>query len=133
MRECTTFCLESHQTMPTSFTRSLARCCAAIWAVFLVSTAVASPPPTPRHDVVTVMHGVTVRDPYRWLEDARSPKVGAWIGAQNAYADSVMGQFKDAEAITDRVRQLAVTSTEQYSPRLVHGTLFFTRVTPPPR
>jgi len=77
------------------------------------------------------MHGVTVRDPYRWLENAHSPKVEAWIGAQNAYADSVMGRFEDAAAITKRVGQLAATSTEQYSPQLVHGTLFFMRETPP--
>jgi len=77
------------------------------------------------------MHGVTVRDPYRWLENAHSPKVEAWIGAQNAYADGVMGRFKDAAAITRRVGQLAVTSTEQYAPQLVHGTLFFMRETPP--
>ena len=100
-------------------------------AMLLSSVAAASPPPTPRHDVLTMMHGVTVRDPYRWLEDARSPKVQAWIDAQNAYADSVMGRFEDAAAISDRVRQLAVTSTQQYEPQLVRGTLFFMRETPP--
>jgi prolyl oligopeptidase len=104
---------------------------AFIPALFLFSAAVASPPPTPLDNVVTVMHGVTVRDPYRWLENPQSPKVQAWIDAQNAYADSVMGQFKDATAITQRVRQLAITSTQQYEPQLVQGTLFFMRETPP--
>jgi prolyl oligopeptidase len=77
------------------------------------------------------MHGVTVHDPYRWLEDASSPKIQAWIDAQNRYADSVMGGFKGAAAITNRVRQLAITSAQQYAPQLVHGTLFFMRDTPP--
>lgn len=77
------------------------------------------------------MHGVTIRDPYRWLENARSPKVQAWIDAQNAYADSVMGGLEDAAAITKRVRQLAITSTEQYAPQLAKDTLFFMRDTPP--
>ena len=98
---------------------------------FAAAAAAAAPPPTPRDPVVTTMHGVTVFDPYRWLENAQSPKVKAWIDAQNAYADSLMGQFKDATAITQRVRQLASTSTEQYGPQLVHGTLFFMRETPP--
>jgi prolyl oligopeptidase len=111
--------------------RSSSRWCALISAVLSFSAAAASPPPTPREDVVTVMHGVTVHDPYRWLENARSPRVLAWIGAQNAYADSVMGHFKDAGSITDRVRQLAITSPSQYEPQLVHGTLFFMRDTPP--
>jgi len=99
--------------------------------VFFFSVAAAAPPPAPRDAVATVMHGVTVRDPYRWLENARSPKVQAWVDAQNAYADSVMGGFKGAAAITKRVRQLAITSARQYSPQLVHGTLFFMRDTPP--
>ncbi|MGH8317721.1 MAG: prolyl oligopeptidase family serine peptidase [Steroidobacteraceae bacterium] len=112
--------------------RASARWRALIPAAFFFSAAAAaSPPPTPRDVVVTVMHGVTVRDPYRWLENATSPKVQAWIDAQNAYSDRVMGRFKDAAAITRRVRQLAITSTEQYAPQLVHGTLFFMRETPP--
>ncbi len=42
-----------------------------------------------------------------------------------------MGRFEGAAAIADRVRQLAITSTQQDDPQLVHGTLFFTRETPP--
>jgi prolyl oligopeptidase len=125
-----TFRILGHHTMPTTVNRSSACWCAFISAVFSASAA-ASAPATPRDDVVTVMHGVTVHDPYRWLENARSPKVLAWIGAQNSYADSVMGRFKDATAISGRVRQLAITSTNQYQPQLVHGTLFFMRDTPP--
>lgn len=118
--------------MSTPIHRSSACWCAFISAVcFFSAAAAASPPPTSRDDVVTVMHGVTVHDPYRWLEAAGSPKVRDWIGAQNAYADSVMGQFKDAAAITERVRQLAITGAQQYAPQLVHGTLFFMRETPP--
>lgn len=110
-----------------------ASACWGAWipAAFLFSTAVAAPPSTPRDDVVATIDGVTVHDPYRWLEDAKSPKVQAWIDAQNAYADSVMGRFTDAAAITRRVRQLATTSTQQYAPQLVHGTLFFMREKPP--
>ncbi|HKY65075.1 MAG TPA: prolyl oligopeptidase family serine peptidase [Acidimicrobiales bacterium] len=44
-----------------------------------------TPPPPARRDVTTdVVHGVTVPDPYRWLEDADDPDTVAWIEASNA-------------------------------------------------
>ena len=111
--------------------RTHRRWCALLPAALFVTAAGASPPPTPRDNIVTVMHGVRVHDPYRWLEDAASPKVHAWIDVQNAYTDKVMGRFKDSAAVTERVRQLAITSTQQYAPQLVNGTLFFMREQPP--
>jgi prolyl oligopeptidase len=110
---------------------ALRGCCVLLAAAPFVSLAAASAPKTPRDNVVTVMHGVRVRDPYRWLEDGSSPKVRAWIDAQNAHTDKVLGKFKDAAAITRRVRQLAITSTQQYAPQLVNGMLFFMREQPP--
>ena len=43
-----------------------------------------SPPPTRRDDVVDVLHGVEVPDPYRWLESGDAPEVQEWVAAQNA-------------------------------------------------
>jgi prolyl oligopeptidase len=41
--------------------------------------------PLARRDaLVETLHGVTVDDPYRWLEDDRSPETGVWTAAQNA-------------------------------------------------
>lgn len=46
----------------------------------------ATPPPPPSRveEVVEVLHGVEVRDPYRWLEDGDDPDVVAWVEAQEA-------------------------------------------------
>jgi len=41
-------------------------------------------PATRVGDEVTVLHGETVPDPYRWLEDDASPEVEAWDAAQEA-------------------------------------------------
>ena len=43
------------------------------------------PPETRRDDVREVLHGVEIKDPYRWLEDQESAETRAWIDAQNAY------------------------------------------------
>ena len=88
-------------------------------------------PATPRHDVSERYHGVLVHDPYRWLEGADAPAVKQWIAAQNAYTEKVMDGFRDASALAQRVGQLALTSTQQFDPQIVAGTLFYMRQTPP--
>ncbi len=42
-------------------------------------------PPLTRSDVVVdTLHGVTVPDPFRWLENGDDPEVQQWVAAQNA-------------------------------------------------
>ena len=57
------------------------------------------PPPTEVQEVVDTLHGVEVADPYRWLEDQEAPETRAWIDAQNAYTDTVLGALPGREAL----------------------------------
>lgn len=98
-------------------------------AVATVSQA--APPATPEHEVVDNYHGKRVLDPYRWLEQGGDPAVEQWIDAQNAYTDSVMSGFQDHGAIIERLRQLALTSTQRSDPQIVSNVLFYMRQTPP--
>jgi prolyl oligopeptidase len=60
------------------------------------------PPPDTREEaVVDVLHGVEFTDDYRWLEDQEAPETRAWIDAQNAYAELIVGesQLRDRSAL----------------------------------
>lgn len=92
---------------------------------------VPTPPATPRHAASSTLHGVTVADPYRWLEHGTAPEVREWIKAQNSYTDAVISGMPLGTTLNKRVRELAITSTTRSSPHLVHDTLFYLRQTPP--
>jgi prolyl oligopeptidase len=74
----------------------------------IASGAFAGPkPPATRTDNVTeVIHGMTIVDPYRWLEDQQSPETRAWIDAQNAYTHSFLDTLRSREAISERLTEL---------------------------
>ncbi|HWD16011.1 MAG TPA: hypothetical protein VG865_05330, partial [Casimicrobiaceae bacterium] len=42
------------------------------------------PPQTPARPVIDVVHGTTLTDRYRWLENGKDPEVAAWTRAQHA-------------------------------------------------
>ncbi len=94
-------------------------------------TGAKAPPATRRSDDSSTYHGVTVADPYRWLEDGSSPEVASWIDAQNAYTESILGSFPEGAAIAARVSELSLTSTLRSAPQIVAQRLFYLRQTPP--
>jgi prolyl oligopeptidase len=62
-------------------------------------------PVAPRQDIVDVIHGQPVADPYRWLEDASSEQTQAWLRAEDVvyqkYADRVAGRGKLARRLSE--------------------------------
>src|SRR3954452_5067128 len=63
-------------------------------------------PPTRRDDVKETLHGVTVEDPYRWLEDQNSQETREWINAENKYTQSLIGPLPTRPYISERLGQL---------------------------
>ncbi|MEL6944836.1 MAG: hypothetical protein AAFO82_19435 [Bacteroidota bacterium] len=50
--------------------------------------------------------GITVGDPYRWLEDDRSEETGEWVKAQNKVTSGYLEQIPYREAIEERYAEL---------------------------
>lgn len=86
-------------------------------------------PHTRRQPVQETLHGVTISDPYRWLEDGESNAVRAWTDRQNAYTRAALDRFgTERTAIVQQLEQLNDTTTTS-SPAVVGNRLFFTRRT----
>ena len=88
-------------------------------------------PPAPRARRIVHLdeyHGVTVADPYRWMEDLDAPEVAAWVDAQNARTRAFL------DAIPERAQfEARITELWNYEKRSVPDRrgerLFFTRNT----
>jgi prolyl oligopeptidase len=63
-------------------------------------------PPTRVDAVVEVIHGETIPDPYRWLEDGSSAETRAWTEAQNALTARYLEAVPARPAIRARLERL---------------------------
>jgi prolyl oligopeptidase len=82
------------------------------------------PPATPAHPVSDEYQGTQIEDPYRWLEDAKSPQTRAWIGEQNKYTQQYLSQLKNRPEIIHQLTDLE--RVDVYStPALRGGKYFF--------
>ena len=65
-----------------------------------------SPPSTRRDDTQVILHGVTIKDPYRWLEDQNSAETRAWIDAQNSYTHGLLDAWPGRARLQQRLTAL---------------------------
>ena len=63
-------------------------------------------------------------DPYRWLEDGKSPQTRAWIGEQNKYTQQYLSQLKNRPEIIHQLTELQRVD-EYFIPALRGGKYFF--------
>ncbi|KAJ0392599.1 hypothetical protein P43SY_007473 [Pythium insidiosum] len=76
-------------------------------------------PSVRRSDVSEELHGVTVADPYRWLEDPDSEETQAFVAAQNKATHAVFEQVPYVEETKARITDLF--NYEKYSCPVKHG------------
>jgi len=85
-----------------------------------------APPPTHRDEVKEVLHGVEIADPYRWLENQKSPETRAWIEAENAYTRSRLRSLPGREQIAQQLSALMKIETIS-TPIERNGRYFFSK------
>lgn len=72
----------------------------------LLNAQSTAPPATQATDVTTILHGVTVHDPYQWLEQSSSPATRSWIAAQQQYTAALLSSRPGIESLRKQVREL---------------------------
>jgi len=81
------------------------------------------PPPTEAKPVTENIHGTTLSDPYRWLEDAKSPATRSWIDEQMKYTEQYLSQVKIRPEIVKELMKLE--RVESYSIPIERGGNYF--------
>jgi len=87
-----------------TFTPSIALVFVA--ATLTAQTSAPTYPTATRGTQVDVYHGVTIADPYRWLEDVDSPQTKAWVEAENKVTFGYLAAIPERTAIRNRLTQL---------------------------
>lgn len=80
-------------------------------------------PASPRGNYVDVYHGVTVPDPYRWLENPDSPETQAWIDAQNQVTFDYLSRIPARDRLQESLTQR--WNYEKYSLPFKRGDRYF--------
>ena len=63
-------------------------------------------PSTRRDDVVEVLHGRPIADPYRWLEDPDSAETADWVKRQNEVTEAYLEALPERAWFTDTMRAI---------------------------
>ena len=83
-------------------------------------------PPTHTVDAVEVMHGETIPDPYRWLENGDDPDTREWTERQNALTESYLARVPARARIRRRLDDLLAIGAISV-PTPAHGRYFYQR------
>jgi prolyl oligopeptidase len=83
-------------------------------------------PPTRTVDTVEVLHGESIPDPYRWLENGDDPDTRAWTERQNALTEAYLAGIPGRETIRRRLDELLAIGAISV-PTPAHGRYFYQR------
>ena len=88
-----------------------------------------SQPVAPKQLVIDTYFGTPVIDPYRWMENLKSPEVQSWMKAQNDYTRDYLSHLPDRDALIKRVESLDNASTRVGGLGLYGNRYFYFKMT----
>ena len=89
-------------------------------------------PDTPKKPVASEYQGVTVEDPYQWLEADDDSQVKAWSDAQNQRTRKNLDSFPDRTSIEKQLQDWYAKTSPSYSSLVSRpGILFAMKFQPP--
>jgi len=83
-------------------------------------------PPTSGGDEVEILHGESIPDPYRWLEQGDDPRTQAWTASQNALTESLLAAVPARARLRARLDELLSIGALS-TPEPVAGRYFYQR------
>ncbi len=86
----------------------------------------AQPPVARVQDVVETIHGIPVRDPYRWLEDGASAETRAWVAGQMKHTRALLDARPERKEFARRLTEL-MRVDEVNGPRARQGRYFYAK------
>jgi prolyl oligopeptidase len=90
---------------------------------------VEAPPLTVIEPVTEILHGVSIIDPYRWLEDQDSPRTREWLDQQTRYARAYLDNIPGRHRIHERITEFLAVETYD-SLQTVENRYFFRKRLP---
>jgi len=75
-------------------------------AACAIAANAGAPPAAPVRTVTDTHYGVTVEDPYRYLENMKDPEVVAWMKAQADFARGTLDRLPGRSALLARIAEL---------------------------
>src|SRR5438552_1048928 len=90
-------------------------------------------PDTPKKPVATEYHGVTVEDPYQWLESDDDSQVKAWSDAQNQRTRKNLDRLPDRAAIEKQLTEWYAKTSPSYFSLVSRPRILFAMKFRPPK
>lgn len=91
-----------------------------------MSSSTSGPPIVEKKPVEETFYGHKIIDPYRWLENAKSPETQKWVSEELAYTRSILDPLPDKDELHQRLEKLLSTGTIS-APQIGGKYYFYTK------